>query len=111
MSIRRGIIALSVALVALASPALAQGKGKKYAVGRGKATTVVREVLGKHGFVVVRVVDQGPDRIVYYRAGNQGRGVGQGPPRRLVIRRVERQIVFVDVPDAILVDIDVRLRF
>ncbi|HXF96419.1 MAG TPA: hypothetical protein VNI61_09995 [Gemmatimonadales bacterium] len=109
--LRRLMLLTAAAALVGGLPLGAQGKGpKKYRVSNDRATVVVREVLGKHGFVVIKVEDKGPDRIVYYRAGNQGRGRGLGPPRRLVIRRVEREIVFLDVPDAILVDIDVRLR-
>jgi hypothetical protein len=39
-----------------------------------------------------------------------GRGRGKGPVRTMIIRRVENRIVFVDVPDVVLVDVDVRLR-
>ena len=58
----------------------------------------------------MRVQIVGDDRIVYYRRGNMGKGKGKGPPMKLIIRRVEDRVVFVDTPDAVLVDINVRLR-
>jgi hypothetical protein len=66
--------------------------------------------LGKHGYEVVRIEVRGGDRVVYYRRGNMGRGRGKGPMQTLIIRRVDNRIVFVDVPNVVLVDIDVRLR-
>ena len=45
-----------------------------------------------------------------YRAGNHGRGRGKGPIERMVIRTVERRIVFEDTPSGILVDIDLNLK-
>ena len=101
---------LVVAVLAV-PPAEAQGRGpKRYAVTSDRAYTITKDVLGKHGYEVVRIEIKGADRIVYYRAGNMGRGRGKGPVRTLIIRRVENRIVFVDVPDVVLVDIDVRLR-
>jgi catechol 2,3-dioxygenase-like lactoylglutathione lyase family enzyme len=108
----RAVLALAAGL-ALAAPAAAHGQGrgpKAYKVSADHAGSVVREVLDQHGWVFVRFEDRGADRIVYYRRGNRGRGKGLGPVEAFVIRRVDRQIVFVDVPDLILVDIDVRLR-
>lgn len=97
--------------VAASLPAHAQGRGpKRYAVSGDKAFAVTKEVLGKHGYQVVRIEVKGNDRVVYYRRGNMGRGRGLGPMQTLIIRRVENRIVFVDVPDVVLIDIDVRLR-
>ena len=48
--------------------------------------------------------------MVYYRRGNNGRGKGKGPMERMVIRTVERKIVFEEVPSTILVDIDLQLK-
>ena len=84
------------------------------AAGRARSTLwrqgLTREVLVAKGYEVIRIETQGPDQIVWYRAGNQGRGRGKGPPQRMIIRRVENRIVFVDTPSAFLVDIDLRLR-
>jgi hypothetical protein len=48
--------------------------------------------------------------VVYYRAGNHGRGKGKGPLQKMVIRTVERRVVFEDVPPALMIDIDVNLK-
>ena len=105
-------LALGLGLVvALATPLTAQGKGPKhYQTSHQQATVVVREVHDHHGWTFVRLEDHGGDRIVYYRRGNRGRGKGLGPVESFVIRRVENRVVFVDVPDLLLVDIDVRLK-
>jgi hypothetical protein len=114
----------SVALAALCCAALpsgsdAQGRGrdkpppghkKEFVVGPDKAITVTREVLVRQGYEVVRVEVHGHDRVVYYRRGNMGRGKGKGPLVKMVVRRVENRIIFVDTPDDILLDINVRLR-
>jgi hypothetical protein len=94
-----------------AAPLAAQGRGPKhYAVTADRAIVVTREVLVAKGYEVVRIEDRGPDRIVWYRQGNMGRGRGKGRLERLVVRRVENRIVFVDTPDVFLVDIDIRLK-
>lgn len=103
---------LALALLA-AAPLAAQGHGpKRYAVSGDRAVSVTREVLTHQGFEVVRIETQGNDQIVWYRRGNMGRGKGKGPPVKMVIRRdpVHNQIVFLDTPSDILVDIDVRLK-
>jgi hypothetical protein len=100
-----GLVALSTASVA------AQGRGpkKEFAVAPERAISVSREVLVRHGFEVVRIEVVGTDQVVYYRRGNMGRGKGKGPIVKMIVRRVENRVIFVDVPDAILVDINVRL--
>lgn len=104
------LVALGLTFM-FAPPAQAQGKGsKRYAVTSDRAYSITKDVLGKHGYEVVRIEIKGGDRIVYYRAGSMGRGRGKGPVRTMIIRRVENRIVFVDVPDVVLYDIDVRLR-
>lgn len=115
MSVRRilcGLAVLVAALTVAAAPAQAQGKGKgkHYAVSGDKAMSVTRTVLERQGYEVVRVVRDGDTQVVYYRRGNSGRGRGKGPMERMVIRTVERRIVFEDVPSAILVDIDLKLK-
>ena len=99
-------------LVLLAAPLAAQGRGpkKEFVVAPDRAISVTREVLVRQGFEVVRIEVVGNDRVVYYRRGNMGRGKGKGPIVKMVVRRVENRIVFVDTPDAILVDINLRLR-
>ena len=102
---------VAAALVVCATPLGAQGKGpKKYAVTNDRALVVTREVLVKQGYEVVRVENSGRDYVVWYRRGNRGRGRGKGPPVKMVIHRTEDRVVFLSVPSAILVDIDVRLR-
>ena len=101
------------ALLVLVAPLSAQGRGpKRYAVSGDRAVVVTREVLGRRGFEVVRIETVGNDQVVWYRAGNRGRGRGKGPPVKMVIRRdpVANKIVFLETPSSILVDIDVRLR-
>jgi hypothetical protein len=110
--VNRSLLALTV-LVSLVSMQLAaQGRGpkKEFAVAPDRAISVTREVLVRQGWEVVRIDVAGNDRIVYYRRGNMGRGRGKGPIVKMVIRRVENRVLFIDVPDAILVDINVKLR-
>ena len=114
---RRFAAGLALAVLALAvsvAPAHAQGKGKgkdkHYAVSNDRAVTVTRNVLVRQGYDVVRIERVGTTQVVYYRAGNRGRGKGKGPLQKMVIRTVERRIVFEDTPPAIMVDIDVNLK-
>jgi|GraSoiStandDraft_35_1057300.scaffolds.fasta_scaffold53284_3 hypothetical protein len=135
---RRFAAGLALAVAALAvsvAPAHAQGKGKDrdndkhyavssddhaqdkgkhkdkhYAVSSDRAVTVTRNVLIRQGYDVVRIERVGATQVVYYRAGNRGRGRGKGPVQRMVIRTVERRVVFEDAPPAIMVDIDVNLK-
>lgn len=112
---RRFAAGLALALSALAlsvAPAHAQGKGKDkhYTVSSDRAVTVTRNVLVHQGYDVVRIERVGATQVVYYRAGNRGRGKGKGPLQKMVIRTVERRIVFEDTPPAIMVDIDVNLK-
>jgi hypothetical protein len=112
---RRFAAGLALALSALAlsvAPAHAQGKGKDkhYAVSNDRAVTVTRNVLVRQGYDVIRIERVGATQVVYYRAGNRGRGRGKGPVQKMVIRTVERRIVFEDTPPAIMVDIDVNLK-
>lgn len=104
------LIALGVATVS-ATPAAAQrAKPKHYAVSTHYAVGVTKEVLVRQGFEVVRIEVADGDQIVYYRRGNMGKGKGKGPVERLVIHHVENRIVFVDTPDFLLAEIDVRLK-
>jgi hypothetical protein len=107
-------LALAVAVLAVsAAPAHAQGKGKgpkHYAVTTDRAVSVTRTVLVRQGYDVVRVERVGTTQVVYYRAGNHGRGKGKGRLEKMVIRTVDRRIVFEQTPPAILVDIDVNLK-
>jgi CO dehydrogenase/acetyl-CoA synthase alpha subunit len=112
---RRFAAGLALAVLALAvsvAPAHAQGKGKDkhYAVSNDRAVTVTRNVLVRQGYDIVRIERVGTTQVVYYRAGNRGRGRGKGPVQKMVIRTVERRIVFENTPPAIMVDIDVNLK-
>jgi hypothetical protein len=116
MQFRRFVAGLALAAAALAvsvAPAHAQGKGKgpkHYTVTTDRAVSVTRTVLVRQGFDVVRIERVGATQVVYYRAGNRGRGRGKGPLERMVIRTVDRRNVFEDTPPAIMVDIDVNLK-
>ena len=107
------VMLVTLALAALVSDAaVSQGRGpkKEFVVAPDRAISVTRDVLGKQGFEVVRIEVVGNDRVIYYRRGNMGRGKGKGPIVKMIVRRVENRIVFLDTPDAILVDINLRLR-
>ena len=106
-------MAVLLAVLVLPARLSAQGHGPRhYAVTTDRAYVVTHDVLGRHGFEVVRIENDGDDRVIWYRAGNHGRGRGKGPLQKMIIRRVpaERRIVFVDAPSDVLVDIDVRLN-
>jgi len=109
-----GLAILVAALALSAAPAHAQGKGrgkiKHYSVSSDRALNVTRTVLVRQGYDVVRVERVGLTQVVYYRAGNQGRGRGKGPLERMVIRTVDRRVVFEEAPPAVMVDIDVNLK-
>lgn len=111
---RLASMALAVAALAAVSTtslhAQGKGHGKGYAVSNDKAFDITRTVLVRQGFEVVRIVRSENAQVIYYRRGNNGRGKGKGPVERMVIRTVDRRIVFEETPSAILVDIDVRLR-
>jgi len=68
--------------------------------------------MGGPSYEVIRIETVGNEQGVYYRRGNtgKGKGKGKGSPMKLIIRCVENRVVFVDTPDAVLVDINVRLR-
>ncbi len=107
------VILLTIAMLAMGAvvtPMGAQERSREYAVSASVAVDALRDVMGRSGFEIVRIENDGGDRIVYYRRGNNGRGKGKGRPERIVIRRVESRIVFEGAPSGILVDIDVRLR-
>jgi hypothetical protein len=104
-----------------AAPAWAQGQGRgnrgrpdeghdsKPKVTVDIALGAARDVLVAKGYEVVKVEVEGDRRIVYYRAGNQGRGRGQGPPQRMVIRFADERLVLDDAPEGVRVDIGIRL--
>jgi len=110
-------LALAAVVVLGAAPAWAQ-KEKEPAGKRDRdpatvtldvALSATKEILVKQGFEVVSVETLSDRQIVTYRAGNQGKGRGKGPPVRMVIRRVENRIVLDDAPDALRIEIGVKL--
>ena len=104
-----GLAVTALALTATATTAQAQAKGH-YAVSSDKAMTATRAVLERKGYELVRVIDSGDAQVIYYRRGNHGRGQGGGPMERMVIRTVERRVVFEEVPSGLLLDIDLELK-
>jgi len=106
------VVAGLLVLAAVPRAVTGQGHGpkKEFTVAPTRAVSVTREVLVKQGFEVIRIETVGKDQVVHYRRGNMGKGKGKGPPLKMIIRHVENRVVFVDTPDAILVDINVRLR-
>jgi hypothetical protein len=105
---------LLVAVLVLAVPPMLSAQGhrpkREFVVAPDRAISVTRDVLGRQGFEVVRIETVGNDRVIYYRRGNMGRGKGKGPIVKMIVRRVENRIVFLETPDAVLVDINLRLR-
>jgi len=111
---KRSLLVAAALSAVFVVPAFAQGHGhgptKEFVVAPDRAVSVTRQVLVRQGYEVVRIETMGNDEVVYYRRGNMGRGKGKGPRMKMIIRRVENRVVFVDTPDAILVDINVRLK-
>ena len=108
------VAVLGVALLVAAAPLAAQGKGPKgYKVTKDRALVVTREVLAKQGYEVVAVENRGPDIIVWYRRYEvkKGKAKAKGPKVRMVIHREMDRVVFLEAPNPILVDIDLRLKF
>jgi hypothetical protein len=104
---RKTLFALTIAITCGAASLAAQTQTKTYAVTTDRAVNVTREVLQSTGFSVVEVQEQRDgDRVVLYRASGGG-----GRLERMVIRRVENRIVFVDAPEAFLFSIDEKLAF
>lgn len=109
---KRSLLALALFGALVTAPLVAQGQGRKkeFVVAPTRAMSVTREILVRQGYVIIRTEKVKDDQIVYYRRGNMGKGKGHGPPLKLIIRRVQNRVLFVDTPDAVLVDINVRLR-
>jgi hypothetical protein len=109
---KRSMLAVLVLGAMTAAPLAAQGHKPKreFVVAPDRAISVTREVLVRQGFEVVRIENVGQDQVIYYRRGNMGRGKGKGPVVKMVVRRIQNRIVFLNTPDAILADINVRLR-
>ena len=68
------------------------GHAKK--VSTDDAVVVVRDVFERNGYRVVRVEPVGTTRVVWYRRGNNGRGKGQCPLEKMVIKTSSDAVVF-----------------
>lgn len=92
------------------APAQAKGKYKHYDVSSERAVSVTRTVLVHQGYQVVGVKRVGPTHVVYYRRGNMGRGKGEGPVQRMIIRTVRDGVIFEQAEPSVLIDIDIKLK-
>jgi hypothetical protein len=98
-------------------PVLAQGRGHegrrsdeaKPKVTVQVAVSTARDVLVRLGYEVVRVEPKDTYQIIYYRAGNRGRGRGQGPPARMIVRQVQDRIVLEDAPEQVRLELGIKL--
>jgi len=115
--LRRSLFVVTLAAAA-AAPVWAQGRGhanaKKTEHAKPKVTvdlavSAAKDVLVKQGFDVLRVETKGDSQIIYYRAGNKGKGKGQGPPARMIVRRNDDRIVLEEAPDALRLEIGIKL--
>ena len=108
-------LTIAAVLGLAAAPARAQSEEEHkekqhYVVSSDRAISVTRTVLVGRGYEVIRVERVGPTRVVYYRQGRKWRGRGRRPVHRMVIRTVDRRVVFEDAEPSVLVDIDVNLK-
>lgn len=104
---------------AVASPAQGRGNSGKVPPGLAKkgglppgqakkiyrpddGVTVLRDVLGKHGYTVVRTTSNGDSRYVYYRFRD-------GAVRRAVVLPGTEQLTFQNVPSLLLREVVTRL--
>lgn len=120
-------LSIAVALTAasaVATPALAQGKKgggaaasrtppgqAKKQVTTSQAVVLSRDLLVKHGFTVVRVETVKGAQVIYYRAGNRGRGRGLGPVQSMIVRPSGSIVTFEAVPEKVRLDIKLQLGF
>jgi hypothetical protein len=80
---------------------LPPGQAKKlYRPDEG--VVVLRDVFSRHGYRIIRTANDGDARIVYYRLGN-------GSLRRAIVRPGTEQLIFVNVPNVLLVEVMGRL--
>ncbi|MBA2459492.1 MAG: hypothetical protein H0V43_11155 [Gemmatimonadales bacterium] len=113
MQAGRTVFSLALAAAALGvrpGPTQAQSNAKKYAVSTDKAMSAARTVLVRQGFEIVRTAGDSAAQVVYYRRRDRGHGNGHGSLQRLVIRRVNRHVVFEEVSTAVRLDIDYELK-
>lgn len=112
-----GVAAVLLMTALSTTPVLAQGRGhdrgkpdpEKPKVTVQLTVSTARDVLLKQGYEVVRVQPREGYQIIYYRAGNRGRGRGQGPPARMIVRQMDNRIVLEDAPEQVRVELGVRL--
>src|SRR5690606_24267158 len=90
-------------------PATPPGHQRMTPVTTDKALEVTRVVLQEQGFLVVRVEQAEGARVVYYRRGNNGRGRGQGPIEKMVIRPATDRVVIEAAPESVRLQINIRL--
>lgn len=80
---------------------LPPGQAKKlYRTDQG--ARVLRDVLGRRGYTVVRTTRSGDIRYIYYRTRS-------GPVRRAAVRPGRERLIFVDVPQLVLREVVARL--
>jgi hypothetical protein len=101
-----------------APPAAPQTKAAKVPPGQAKkhvttdeAVGLSRKILVKHGFQVVRVENLRGAQVIYYRAGNNGRGRGLGPVQKMIIRPSGTIVTFEAVPERVRLDLKLQLGF
>ena len=83
----------------------------KKQVSSSEAVGLSREILVKHGYQVVRVEMVKDAQVIYYRAGNNGRGRGQGPLRQMIVRPYGNIVTFEAAPEKVRLDIKLQLGF
>jgi hypothetical protein len=102
---RRTVFGLAVTALALTATTPTKAHAQ-YATSATDAMSATRVVLQRKGYEVVRVVQNGDAQVIYYRRVDQ-RGSAM---ERMVIRTVERRVVFEGVPSGLLEDIDQELK-
>ena len=83
----------------------------KKQVSSAEAVGLSREILVKHGYQVVRVETLKDAQVIYYRAGNNGRGRGQGPLRQMIVRPYGNIVTFEAAPEKVRYDIRMQFGF
>src|SRR5687768_2296972 len=97
---------------AVAKPAAAKKPPKpKKQVSTTDAVSLSTKMLVKHGFQVVRVEPLKDSQVIYYRAGNNGRGRGLGPVRKMIVRPYGNIVIFEAAPENVRLDIKLQLGF
>ena len=83
----------------------------KKQVSSGEAVSLSREILVKHGYQVVRVETVKDAQVIYSRAGNNGRGRGQGALRKMIVRPYGNIVTFEAAPELVRHDIRMQIGF